>query len=73
MRKDDREFIRQLEAAGLTVESTPGYYHVLRDGKHAQRGGAGLDLRSQGARGRRGFLDAYLARRRRLLTTTRRG
>ena len=25
MRKDVREFIRRLEAAGLTVESTPGY------------------------------------------------
>ena len=33
MRKDVREFIRKLEAAGLTVESTPGHYHVLRDGK----------------------------------------
>jgi hypothetical protein len=33
MRKDVREFIRRLEAAGLTVESTPGHYHVLRDGK----------------------------------------
>jgi hypothetical protein len=31
MRKDVREFIRRLEAAGLTVESTPGHY--LRDGK----------------------------------------
>jgi hypothetical protein len=33
MRKDVREFIRRLEAAGLAVESTPGHYHVLRDGK----------------------------------------
>ena len=33
MRKDVREFIRRLEAAGLTVESTPGHYRVLRDGK----------------------------------------
>jgi hypothetical protein len=33
MRKDVREFIRRLEAAGLTVESTPGHYRVLRNGK----------------------------------------
>ena len=33
MRKDVREFIRRLEAAGLTVESTPGHYRVMRDGK----------------------------------------
>ena len=33
MRKDVREFIRRLEAVGLTVEPTPGHYHVLRDGK----------------------------------------
>ena len=33
MRKDVREFIRRLEAAGLTVESTPGHYQVLRKGK----------------------------------------
>ena len=33
MRKDVREFIRCLEAVGLTVESTPGHYRVLRDGK----------------------------------------
>ncbi len=32
MRKDVREFIRRLEAAGLTVEPTPGYSNVLRDG-----------------------------------------
>jgi DNA-binding FadR family transcriptional regulator len=32
-RKDVREFVRRLEAAGLTVESRPGHYHVLRDGK----------------------------------------
>ena len=33
MRKDVREFIRKLEAAGLTVEPTPGHYRVLRDGR----------------------------------------
>jgi hypothetical protein len=33
MRKDVREFIRRLESLGLTVESTPGHYYVLRDGK----------------------------------------
>jgi len=33
MRKDVREFIRRLEALGLTVEPTPGHYQVLRDGK----------------------------------------
>jgi hypothetical protein len=33
MRKDVREFIRRLEALGLTVEPTPGHYRVLRDGK----------------------------------------
>lgn len=33
MRKDVREFIRRLEAAGLEVQSTPGHYHVWRDGK----------------------------------------
>jgi hypothetical protein len=33
MRKDVRQFIRRLEALGLTVESTPGHYRVLRDGK----------------------------------------
>ena len=33
MRKDVRECIRRLEAVGLTVESTPGHYRVLRDGK----------------------------------------
>ena len=33
MRKDVREFIRRLEAEGLTVEATPGHYRVLRDGK----------------------------------------
>ncbi len=30
MRKDVREFIRRLEAAGLTVESTPGHYRRTR-------------------------------------------
>jgi hypothetical protein len=33
MRKDVREFIRRLEAVGLTVEPTPGHYRILRDGK----------------------------------------
>ena len=33
MRKDVREFIRRLEALGLTVESTPGHYRVLREGQ----------------------------------------
>ena len=33
MRKEVRQFIRRLEAAGLTVEATPGHYHVFRDGK----------------------------------------
>ena len=33
MRKDVREFIRRLEAVRLTVESTPGHYRVLRDGR----------------------------------------
>lgn len=33
VRKDVREFIRRLEAVGLTVEPTPGHYRVLRDGK----------------------------------------
>jgi hypothetical protein len=33
VRKDVREFIRRLEAAGLTIESTPGHYRVLRDGE----------------------------------------
>jgi hypothetical protein len=37
MRKDVREFIRRLESAGLTVEPTPGHYHVLRDGKPLRR------------------------------------
>jgi hypothetical protein len=32
MRKDVREFIRRLEAVGLTVEPTPGHYRVLREG-----------------------------------------
>ena len=31
--KDVRQFIRRLEAVGLTVEPTPGHYNVLRDGK----------------------------------------
>jgi len=33
MRKDVREFIRRLDAAGLTVEPTPGHYRVLHNGK----------------------------------------
>jgi hypothetical protein len=33
MRKDVREFIRRLEAVGLTVEATPGHYRVLREGE----------------------------------------
>jgi hypothetical protein len=33
MRKHAREFIRRLEAIGLTVESTPGHYRVLHEGK----------------------------------------
>ena len=33
MRKDVREFIRRLEAVGLTVEPTPGHYRVLRGGE----------------------------------------
>ena len=33
MRKDVREFIRRLEAAGLTVEPTAGHYRVLRGDK----------------------------------------
>lgn len=33
MRKDVRQFIRRLEAVGLTVEATPGHYRVLRDGE----------------------------------------
>jgi hypothetical protein len=33
MRKDVREFFRRLEAVGLMVESTPGHYRVLLDGK----------------------------------------
>jgi hypothetical protein len=33
MREDVRAFIRKLETAGLGVESTPGHYRVLRDGK----------------------------------------
>jgi hypothetical protein len=37
MRKDVREFIRRLEAAGLTVVSTPGHYRVLRDGKQLRK------------------------------------
>jgi hypothetical protein len=31
--KNVREFFRRLEAVGLTVESTPGHYRVLRDGE----------------------------------------
>jgi hypothetical protein len=32
MRKDVREFIRRLEAVGLTVESTPGHWDRYRAG-----------------------------------------
>lgn len=38
MRKDVREFIRRLEAQGLTVEPTPGHYLVYRDGKPLRKG-----------------------------------
>jgi hypothetical protein len=37
VRKDVREFIRRLEDVGLTVEPTPGHYHVLHDGKPLRR------------------------------------
>jgi hypothetical protein len=37
MRKDVREFIRRLEAVGLTVEPTPGHYRVLRKGDTSAR------------------------------------
>jgi hypothetical protein len=37
VRKDVREFIRRLEAAGLTVESTPGHYRVRRDASPLRR------------------------------------
>jgi biotin operon repressor len=40
MRKDVREFIRRLEAVGLTVEPTPGHYRVLRDGKPLRKASA---------------------------------
>ena len=40
MRKHVREFIRCLEAVGLTVESTPGHYRVLRDGKPLRKANA---------------------------------
>jgi hypothetical protein len=33
VRKDVREFIRRLEAGGLTVDPTPGHYRVLCEGK----------------------------------------
>jgi hypothetical protein len=33
VRKNVCEFIRRLEAVGLTVEATPGHYRMLRDGK----------------------------------------
>jgi len=33
MSKNVREFIRRLEAVGLTDESAPGHYRLLRDGK----------------------------------------
>src|SRR6266542_2570786 len=37
MRKDVREFIRRLDAAGLTVEPTPGDYRLLREGKSLRK------------------------------------
>jgi hypothetical protein len=37
MRRDVREFIRRLEAAGLTVEPTPGHYRVLREASRCAR------------------------------------
>jgi len=37
MRRAVRECIRELEAARLTVEWTPGHCSVLRDGKPLQR------------------------------------
>jgi biotin operon repressor len=46
MRKDVREFIRRLEAVGLTVESTPGHYQVRPDGKPLRREN-GMPSRSQ--------------------------
>jgi biotin operon repressor len=33
MREDVRDPIRRLVAVGLTVESTPAHYRVLREGK----------------------------------------
>jgi hypothetical protein len=44
MRKDVREFIRRLEAAVLTVESTPGHYRVLRDGRPLRKAGMPFTL-----------------------------
>ena len=41
-----RELIRRLEAAGLTVESTPGHYNVLRDGKPLRKAN-GMPSRSR--------------------------
>jgi hypothetical protein len=38
VRKDVREFIRWLAAVGLTVEATPGYYHVFREREAVAQG-----------------------------------
>jgi hypothetical protein len=46
MRKDVREFIRRLEAAGLTVEPTPGHYRLLREGKPLRKAN-GMPSRSR--------------------------
>lgn len=44
MRKDVREFIRRLEAAGLEVEPTAGHYRVLREGRPLRKAN-GMPLR----------------------------
>lgn len=44
MKKDVREFILRLESAGLTVESTPGHYKILRDGTLRKASGIPLTL-----------------------------
>jgi len=44
MSKDVRQFIRRLEAAGLTVEPTPGHYRVMRDGKPLRKAYAIITL-----------------------------
>ena len=45
MRKDVREFIRRLEAAGLTVESTPGHYRPGCGSSDAQPRSLGHHIR----------------------------